>query len=393
MQRFTATSFALALLLGTGIARAQGPQAFTVTIDASTVQPVATGFIPTESNGSVIILANGCAQTHDGGVRMDRSYFNAAGMLRLQVAGQPGPTDMPWGALMGGFDTNMANYRYLGRQGAVELIAPNVGHELYVALNVSAANLPNMTGQITATIIYLPPGSNNVAQIDIDNTSPHNNPTGLIAGANDEFIVLTNGALRNSARFISPFSGSWFGADGQPGLIQVVRPHQAAPYGAAFAAYAGGVGTGFNLTDGGCWESQPADVGQELTLYLNVPAGDMVNLEGTMHLTVIQVPGFTSAVDDGLESRGLGLTSGPNPTRDTTTLRFTTAQTESALLRISDVSGRWVRTLVNEELPAGAQSIAWDGRDDAGRSLPAGTYFCQLSTSEGSRTARVVLSR
>jgi len=44
---------------------------------------------------------------------------------------------------------------------------------------------------------------------------------------------------------------------------------------------------------------------------------------------------------------------------------------------------------------SGRQSLAWDGRDDAGRALPAGTYFVRLARSGQalSRASRAVLIR
>ena len=44
-------------------------------------------------------------------------------------------------------------------------------------------------------------------------------------------------------------------------------------------------------------------------------------------------------------------------------------------LRVYDVAGRLVSTLVNQELPAGPQTATWDGRDDGGQKVAAGVYF------------------
>jgi predicted outer membrane repeat protein len=47
-------------------------------------------------------------------------------------------------------------------------------------------------------------------------------------------------------------------------------------------------------------------------------------------------------------------------------------------LGIFDVAGRRVRDLVSATRPAGSYTDAWDGRDDAGRTVPAGVYFARL---------------
>ncbi len=47
-------------------------------------------------------------------------------------------------------------------------------------------------------------------------------------------------------------------------------------------------------------------------------------------------------------------------------------------VRVLDSNGRTVRTLTLGERSAGAQSVAWDGRDDSGQALAAGTYRLQV---------------
>ena len=48
-----------------------------------------------------------------------------------------------------------------------------------------------------------------------------------------------------------------------------------------------------------------------------------------------------------------------------------------------DVGGRQIQTLVHEFLPAGAHESLWNGRDQAGRTVPSGTYYFRLQTSAG----------
>ncbi len=59
-------------------------------------------------------------------------------------------------------------------------------------------------------------------------------------------------------------------------------------------------------------------------------------------------------------------------------------------LDVFDVRGRRVRRLVNMDTTAGTHRVAWDGRDDAGRSLGAGIYFVRMASIQGEQSARVV---
>jgi hypothetical protein len=72
----------------------------------------------------------------------------------------------------------------------------------------------------------------------------------------------------------------------------------------------------------------------------------------------------------------------PNPFSSTTTLRFTLRRPGRVSLRVFDVAGRLVRTLVDDARPAGAAEARWDGRDDAGASVGSGIYLVRLRAGE-----------
>jgi uncharacterized delta-60 repeat protein len=72
----------------------------------------------------------------------------------------------------------------------------------------------------------------------------------------------------------------------------------------------------------------------------------------------------------------------PNPLAGQSTITFAVPRDEFVELRIYDVAGRLVRRLAEEQLPAGQHARAWDGKDDAGRRVAAGVYFCRLHAGE-----------
>jgi hypothetical protein len=75
----------------------------------------------------------------------------------------------------------------------------------------------------------------------------------------------------------------------------------------------------------------------------------------------------------------------PNPFVRSTTVRFTLSERGPATLRVFDLAGRVVRTLVDGDLPAGEHVSQWDARDAQGARVPAGMYFARLWSGE--RTA------
>ncbi len=81
----------------------------------------------------------------------------------------------------------------------------------------------------------------------------------------------------------------------------------------------------------------------------------------------------------------------PNPFVASAAIDFALARPGAVELAVYDVLGRRVRRLAaGQRMAAGAQSIAWDGRDDAGRPAWPGAYFVRLRTPDGAWT-RVIL--
>ncbi len=85
--------------------------------------------------------------------------------------------------------------------------------------------------------------------------------------------------------------------------------------------------------------------------------------------------------------------SWPNPFRGGTTINFSLPSEGRARLAVYNVAGQLVRTLHDGVLPAGSQSVSWDGRNQAGRSVPGGVYFYRLSLGDRTLTHKTVLVR
>jgi flagellar hook assembly protein FlgD len=72
-------------------------------------------------------------------------------------------------------------------------------------------------------------------------------------------------------------------------------------------------------------------------------------------------------------------------------LRFQTSASGPGRVDIYNVAGRRIRTLIRGFLRAGDHELQWDGRNAAGRMVPAGIYLARVGSIDGSRTARVVM--
>jgi hypothetical protein len=83
----------------------------------------------------------------------------------------------------------------------------------------------------------------------------------------------------------------------------------------------------------------------------------------------------------------------PNPFNPETTVSFDLARTGHARVEVFDCTGRRIRTLTDGSLAAGAYSRSWDGRDDTGRPVPSGVYYCRLSTGGTTNMQKLMLLR
>ena len=83
----------------------------------------------------------------------------------------------------------------------------------------------------------------------------------------------------------------------------------------------------------------------------------------------------------------------PNPFNSQTTIGYDIATASVVRLSVYALTGQLVRTLVDGERPAGSYSVAWDGRDDAGRTIGSGIYLCRMETGEYSAVRKMLLVR
>lgn len=81
----------------------------------------------------------------------------------------------------------------------------------------------------------------------------------------------------------------------------------------------------------------------------------------------------------------------PNPFTERTSLEFQLTHGGSAVIGIYSSDGRELRRL-EAELPQGTSVIDWDGRDNAGTSMPAGAYFYRLTTAREEAKGLIVRS-
>lgn len=85
--------------------------------------------------------------------------------------------------------------------------------------------------------------------------------------------------------------------------------------------------------------------------------------------------------------------STPNPFVSITTIQYQLPIESRVSLRIYDVTGQLVRTLVDTQREPGYYKVVWDGRDDTGRRVTSGIYFYKIRAGPYTATKKLILLR
>jgi hypothetical protein len=110
----------------------------------------------------------------------------------------------------------------------------------------------------------------------------------------------------------------------------------------------------------------------------------------------LRIEGYPPGVDSpagGLPRRAELGGNYPNPFNPQTTIRYSLAVAAPVELVIFDPAGRRIRTLLNERQLAGAYTVNWDGKSDAGSPVASGVYLCRLVAGDEVVTGKMALVR
>ncbi|UCH85834.1 MAG: T9SS type A sorting domain-containing protein [Candidatus Latescibacterota bacterium] len=233
-----------------------------------------------------------------------------------------------------------------------------------------------------------------------------------IGGANDYFTTLFDHGTSGADMFPvgSYVTGSLGGTTGDCGAVEIWDVYLEAGteyiFGFSRSGHADirlelfhnpGSGTYWTFNGGGDLQMlQPGNAvyGAPATdWYGLVVYADNINEIGTYTIAINGVsPGTGIDPTPVLPDRFALYQNTPNPFNPSTTIRFDVPAAGGHVdLRIYDVSGRLVRTLVDGTVPAGEQSVVWDGRDNRGAHVTAGVYFYRLLAPGFTETRKLVL--
>lgn len=83
----------------------------------------------------------------------------------------------------------------------------------------------------------------------------------------------------------------------------------------------------------------------------------------------------------------------PNPFNPSTVITYGLPKDQNVTLKIFDITGREVVTLVNNLLAAGTYTVSWNGKTSSGTTAASGTYIYRLQAGDYVRTMKMILQK
>jgi hypothetical protein len=106
----------------------------------------------------------------------------------------------------------------------------------------------------------------------------------------------------------------------------------------------------------------------------------------------VGIPLSTGVAPDVVPADGLSRIY-PNPFNPSTTIEYSLARRAHTTIRVVDLAGRVVATLLDGPAGPGAARVTWDGTTDGGHHVASGVYFVELETGGFRDSRKTVLLR
>ncbi len=129
------------------------------------------------------------------------------------------------------------------------------------------------------------------------------------------------------------------------------------------------------------------------------PTSPITLAAGEFHIyTTVKLPtpdpGILEDIKDNLSERVTGfnlLQNYPNPFNPSTQIKYQVLTNSNIVIRIYDILGNEVKTLVNETKPSGNYTVTWNGDNNSGKKISSGVYFYRMEAGSFVKTMKLLL--
>ena len=148
---------------------------------------------------------------------------------------------------------------------------------------------------------------------------------------------------------------------------------------------AGATGSTYGIASAG-----PSNEGNYICRITNTIATALTLYSKSVHLTVSGGTGITGSPEQNPATFALHQNY-PNPFNPVTRIDYSLPEPGSIQLRIYNLQGRLIKTLVNELQTMGVKSVVWNGLDDHSEKVSSGVYVYQIKIGNISALKKMIL--
>ena len=133
---------------------------------------------------------------------------------------------------------------------------------------------------------------------------------------------------------------------------------------------------------------------QEGAVSLSVRLHPLGRFEGTIYLDQLQIKknGVTDISKENEVPTNYNLSQNyPNPFNPSTIINYSLPKSSFVTIKIYDMLGREVKTLINSEQNSGTHNIQWNGDNNFGSKVSSGTYIYSIRTGDFYQARKMIL--
>lgn len=162
------------------------------------------------------------------------------------------------------------------------------------------------------------------------------------------------------------------------------------PNTAPISAFSVRLGAGESVTREFTFPIPPAVPEGDYTFTVTATSGD-ASVSVTEVVTVIDSSpgGVQGTVNTG--DKKLRTSNYPNPFNPSTTISYELPQASNVSVRIYNILGAEVKSLVDDFKSAGEYNVFWDGTDNSGSNVSSGMYFYRITTDKQAIAKKMLL--
>ena len=129
--------------------------------------------------------------------------------------------------------------------------------------------------------------------------------------------------------------------------------------------------------------------------YLSTDQGESwtVQTNGNLMVRALVINGDVDNYNEEIAPVVSNVNNYPNPFNPQTTINFNMSKAGKANVTVYNIKGQLVKTILNDNVKAGTQTVVWNGTDSQNKSVASGVYFFRVKTDNQTINKKMVLQK